>query len=102
MCYLALKGWNIFFQYIIMKANLFACIYIHNKIMTQAMICNGCKKHYGSQYNTKTNSHYKTCADCRNINNVRKYKHQLLHKTMKAIFQVRQAHNILSLQFQIH
>ena len=45
---------------------------IYNKIITQAMICSGCKKHYDSQYNTKTNCYYKTCVDCRNKNNVRK------------------------------
>ena len=74
-------------------------------IMKQLMICSSCKKQYGSVMNGKYKCYYKTCNDCRhtkNKNNLGKNKHQHLSKTMKMIFQLSQAHNILNLQFQIH
>ena len=49
-----IKGLKISFIWINDYKIKFVCIIIYSKIMTQAIICSGCKKkHYESQYNNK-------------------------------------------------
>ena len=83
----------------IIKAKLFACTYIHNKIMTQLTICSSCNKRYDAVRNEKTKTYCKTCNDCRHARKQRSCRKSLPPtKTMKTIFQLSQAHNI---QFSI-
>ena len=41
-------------------------------MLTQPMICSGCKKHYDSIYNEKARNYYKTYDDCRKKKGCRK------------------------------
>ena len=72
--------------------------------MTQLMICSSCNKHSDSVINeTKSKTYYKTRTDCRHARKQRsRRKSHPPTKTMKTIFQLTQAHNILNLQFKLH
>ena len=46
-------------------------------MLTQPMICSGCKKHYDSIYNEKARNYYKTYDDCRKKKGCRKKQQPL-------------------------
>ena len=78
-------------------------VYIHDKIMTQLMICSSFNTHYDSVLNEKPKpimKHVMFVGMLESKEFVGNHTHQ--QKSMRTIFQLSQAHNILNLQFQIH